>query len=842
MSVWETGIAVGVMLVFLAGYLATQADVLGAGDAKLRAIVIGQLHAGVKGYLRSEYVSLEECLDGPAREEQWNTEIAEWLADPDPAVPVAAGQAGPFKAVRLYPVATTNPPEQAVDHVQALADSSEDLGCVDSALGAPRSLSEAGFLPAVLSGLRYEVGADKSSNLWRGLDFRLIVRAVNMNRGAPDPDAIPPGAAHVGLQAVLVVQGRPGEAMSEREAHAILRAMTVGEAGLLRSVSVGGGLAERTIAGRAGGWRMEVCDVDSTVPDLVSCTAVSGLESQRIPVQADSSGSAVRRAFISGAIGGQRVSGSTGRGRATARVVTVASIGRDEALRDVMFRVDLGVPEANRMETDIDTGAYGVLNVSYITGIDINGDGLVDRGVSLVGPSRDHAEEYRRHPVTVYGDLYVRGALHVGEGIDADGDGTAFDTNIPPGSMWAQGGVQAGGVAAAGNLPAGALYARHGVQVGGGTFEMPLEGDDPDPPEPPFAPDGSLWVRGAAQIGTVQEFFAYDPVTSEPIFSAARHDPAIPQGALLTGGEIRSSAAVRAVGPAIVLAASSSADPTRAWPNRGWEALAEGLGNVLDPGLLDPTDPHQVFEHSVEEGTIQFRTEGDELRMVTDAGTLKVMPASVTGDDPHSLEPWQGDVALEAADDGRIVLDGSDVWVNEPDRLNRTLDAALPRYVSHDFSKDSLSPEGWKAKDGPDGVPPVTECPGEGKVRKVLVPMAWSRKYFPREPRTIFTSHYTRIPIFDWQPRPFHPIEPYTGWSVSSVTGTDNGIGPPSSDPYHNPETRSAGQDRLETTSFTRNYYCDYSEAAVDEPPTDEASDNELLDKLRRVYPESPNY
>lgn len=835
MTVWETGIAVGIMLVFLAGYLATQADVLGAGDARLRAIVIEQLHAGVKDYLRSEYASLEECLDGPTLEEGWNGETV-------------GGQAGPFKAVRLYPVGTSNPPEEAADHVQALADAAADLDCVDSTLGAPRSLSAAGFLPAVLSGLRYESGADESSNLWRGLDFRLIVRAVNMNREAPNPGAIPPVAAHVGLQAVLVVQGRPGEAMSEREAGAILRAMTVGEGGLLRSVRVGNALAEQTIAGRGGGWRMDVCDSGSTVPGLVSCAAVSGPESQRIPVEADSSGSPVRRAFISGAAAGQRVSGSAGRGRATARVVTVASIGRDEALRDVMFRVDLGVREANRMETDIDTGAYGVLNVSYVTGIDIDGDGLVDRGVSLVGPSRDHAEESRRHPVTVYGDLYVRGALHVGEGLDADGDGTAdeFDTNIPPGSIWAQGGVQAGAEAAAGNLPAGALFAHKGVQVGGGTFEVPL--DDPDAPDSsiPTAPDGSLWARGAAQIGAVQEFLRYDPA-DEPVYTAPRHDPAIPPGGLLTGGEIRSSARVRAVGPEIVLAASNSTDPTRAGPNRGWEALAGGLGDIADPDLLDTaSDPDAAHTYVGEGGRVQFRTEGDELRMVTDAGTLKVMPASVEpAVPPDPLPPWAGveGVALEAADDGRIVLDDVDVWVNEQDRWSRSLHAALPRYVSQDFSRESKSHKGWKQKDSADGVP--VECPGGGKLRKVLVTMAWSRKYFPREPRMIFTSNFKWIPIFNWQPRPFYPIDPYTGWSVNSVTGIDNGIGPDqASDEYHNPERRSiAGVDRQETTSFTRNYYCDYSDAAVLEPSGDlEHHPDELRDKLRRVYPKDPGH
>ena len=292
---------------------------------------------------------------------------------------------------------------------------------------------------------------------------------------------------------------------------------------------------------------------------------------------------------------------------------------------------------------------------------------------------------------------------------------------------------------------------------------------------------------------------------------------------------------MRAVGPEIVLAASSSNDdPTRAGPNRGWEALAGGLGNIVDPGLLDP-DSDAEHTYADEGGRIQFRTEGDELRMVTHAGTLKVTPASMDpGVDPHSLAPWQGDVGIEAVGDGRIVFDEVDVWVNEQDRMSRSLHAALPRYVSQDFSEESKSPSEWEEAGGE----AVTACPGGGKPRKVLVTMAWSRKYFPREPRSIWTSNYYRVPILDWQPRPFYPIEPYTGWSVNSVNGMDNGIGPEPGPHFHNPDDtfHGSGVDRKETTSFTRNYYCDYSEAAVDDP-TGEQQFPHIREKVMRVYP-----
>ena len=461
MTIWEAGIVVGVMLLLLAGYLGMQTDVVDADEARLRARMIERLHGGVEDYLRSEYAFLERCLDAPSLEKEWNGEDA-------------GGQAGPFQAVRLYsePADIADMPQ--ADHEQALTASVDHLRCVknDETVtaypGAPRSLDEAGFLPAELSRLRYEADADESSNLWRGIDFRLMVRAVNLRRGAPDLSATPPASAQVGLQAVLVALARRGEGMFEREAGAVLRAMTIAEGGLLRGRRVGAAVAERTIAGTGGGWRMELCD-DSTTGVAVSCSEKEEedveeidsllklgelLDTQVIRIEDDASRSPVRRAFISGDPERQRVSGSlTTGGSSAARVVTVTTIGRDEALRNVLYRADIGIAEANRMETDIDMGGYGLLNVAYVTGIDIDGDGLVDRGIGLMGPTDD---DRRRNPVTVYGDLHVRGALHVGTGEDDE----VFATDIPMGSVWAAGGIQAGADAFDADLPKSSLLAK----------------------------------------------------------------------------------------------------------------------------------------------------------------------------------------------------------------------------------------------------------------------------------------------------------------------------------------------------------------------------------------------
>ena len=904
MTIWEVGIVVGVMLLLLAGYLGMQSDVIDADEARLRAGMVQRLHTGVEGYLRSEYAFLERCLDAPSLEDTWNAES-----------PPGAGQAGPFKAVRLYPVPAPADIELEMpsgDHEQALTEELAHLKCdshsstplVTAYPGTLRSLGEAGFLPAELSGLRYEAGADESSNLWRGLDFRLMIRAVNLTREQPAPPA-PAIAAHVGLQAVLVVQARRGEGMFEGEAGSVLRAMTTAEAGLLRGTSVGAAVGNRTIAGTGGGWRMELCD-DSGSAVAVSCSdsphdGVLGalLDSQIIRVGDDASGSTVQRAFISGAPAGQRVSGSLAAGGSSvARVVTVTTIGRDEALRDVLYRADIGIPEANRMETDIDMGGYGLLNVAYVTGIDIDGDGLVDRGIGLMGPPNvDLADDEKRlkghrNPVTVYGDLHVRGALHVGTGEE----GEVFATDIPVGSVWASGRMQAGADAFDKDLPGASLLAQQGMQVGGADFAMSFDDTETDD-ESEGSPEGSVWVRGATQVGNVREVIAWDDDEDSSVFFAP-YDHHVPAGGLLVGGEIRSSGGMRAVGREIVLAASTSVHPPgdlpgqlgRAAPNRSWNTVGSGLGNTLDPELKEPDDTTPDTYDPEVGGRLQFRTEGDDLHMVVDSGILKVVPKLVGSIDFSSIvdadgnpvitnevdvrdvDHYGGDVGLETEGNARIVVDSTDVAVQDahsyvPDAeqrmKSRTLHVALPRYVSRRFEwqkeyslvpviddkgnpktdEDDLPVHKWVLDTKEEEVdcaetylPNSTPSAIGGERRDVLIPNGWARKDFAgRAQATLVLAAYPPFYNFPirWTEEHVQPIYvnhyiPYTGWAIDPITGLDaGGILPTKKDGDKDRDPLKSVQgirhktgpwkiynpsldEREYATDYRRTIYCDY--------------------------------
>ena len=767
------------------------------------------------------------------------------------------GAGGPVQGVRLYPTPIAEMPEG--DHAQALASTRAELNCDNPVLGAPRSLSEAGFLPAMLAGRRYDAAtAEDSSNLWRGLDFRLLIRMVNLTRERSDLRATPPVAAHAGLQAVLAMQARFGEAMSEDDAGAVLRTMTIGEGGIVRSVDVGDTAAEQTIAGRNGGWRMELCSTGG-VPDL-DLGACGLPEFQRIDVR--DAGSAERRAFISVADGDPTAAG----GGLTARLVTVTSVGREEGLREALHRADIGIPEANRMETDIDMGAYGLLNVAYVTGIDADGDGLIDRGFGLIGPQRDPDPETdgrRAHPVTVYGDLHVRGAIHVGEGVDADGDEVAseFDTNIPEGSLWAQGGIQAGEAIDEDDdpmgfdeeLPNGAVLVPRAMQVGGSRFDMRL--DDPETEAEVGAADGAMWARGGVQIGDVVTYDEH----GEP-FLDSPYDPNVPAGGLLvTGGrisegmedeivgEIRSSGGLRVVGREIVLVASNthSTKPSRAGPRRGWNAVAGGLGDILD---AEPTDTDTDTSYSGGGGRIQFRSEGDELRMVMNSGSMRVRPLEheVYGETLKSVQlsaqlrddlPIEGESQREGAG-GWLVVNSEDIWVKEVaggrSLKNRSLHSALPQYVSKQFDWNQT----WEKNDGVPGgwsiVAPEIPCPDHGEPHHVLIPVSWSRTDFansgtfrvnlqkwiiPQMPIVIPTPWFIPIIIPRWKtiwaplywpwgdqnkgewggvPGEFTVNHPYVGWSIDPEHGNDNTLEVPD-------------DDALGYTDFSRNIYCDYS-------------------------------
>lgn len=504
MTLFEGIIMVGIGLLLAVQFVEFEERQVETDRAELRAVVMADLHEGIEAYLRHHYADLERCFDGLALE-------GTWAASSD------VGEADDWHVLRLYRDAGPGVLSTVSGEAQTLTVDATDWQCA-AVPGAPPevpSLAQSGYLPAALSGLRYDntAGAE-ASNMWRNVDFRALVRLVNL---ADD------GTVRIGLQAVLVAVTPSGEAMTLEEATAMAAAMPIPEVGLLRSVTIAGSQAERDIAGPGGAWGLTLC---GDVAGFVTCPT-TGLLPHEVLNVASAADSPQRYAFIRGALGVQRPSGVVGTVDPSprARVVTFAQLARDEALRDVLYRVDIGIPVANRMETDIDMGGYGVVNMAYLSGVDEDGDGLVDRGVGIVGPGAVNPADRTQWPTTVYGDLHVTGALKVGGADFADfadfesGDvyvgralqvgeasGGGFDTALEQGHLLVQQGVQVGVLAPfdAAGLNQGALWVARAAQVGDSAGGSLLDANlvapaVVDPLNP--AASGMLLVQNAAQVG-----------------------------------------------------------------------------------------------------------------------------------------------------------------------------------------------------------------------------------------------------------------------------------------------------------------------------------------------------
>ena len=482
MTIWEGALAIGVMLIVLGLFTQTQGDALARGEAERNAVVMGELHGGIEGYLKHNYARLERCFDGVAVEAGWEASSA-------------GGEVRPWKVLRLYPVAGGY--DHGAGGAQTLALAASAWGCDVAVPEWPdgvASLAGSGFLPSGLRGLRYDSAAE-ASNLYRGLDFRAAVRLVNLSRVANSP--------RLGFQSVLVAVKRSGEAMIERDAGWMASAAGTGDVGLLRSITVGTAVAERTIAGSGGAWSLEVCG-SSGLTGLVLCTDPAVTAAAPLPVdRVELPGVAAeqqltRYLFASGAAGTQRPSGvRAATDRTAARVVMVGSLSRDAFLSDVLFRVDIGIPEANLMETDIDMGGFGIVNVTYATGTDSDGDGLVDRGMQIVGPGATPATigqasvAERAFPTRIHGDLHITGNLKIGcddfEATQVTGRGRVW--------LCDDGRLQVGGAGFDGGLEAKSVYVEGDgrAQIGGPSYDTGLT-----PASLYLAQDGRAQVGGAA--------------------------------------------------------------------------------------------------------------------------------------------------------------------------------------------------------------------------------------------------------------------------------------------------------------------------------------------------------
>jgi len=505
MPIWETAMSVGVMLIVVAIFAGTQGDALARGEAERNAVVMEELHEGVEQYLKHHYARLERCFDGVATEAGWESAST-------------GGEVSDWKVLRLYP-------EVAYDHsaggAQTLALDAAAWACDVAVPEWPDGvapLAGSGFLPGALAALEYD-SAREEANLYRGIDFRVAVRLVNLSRAVNAP--------RLGMQAVMVAVKRSGEAMLEREAGWMASAVRTGDVGLLRSFAVGGSVAESTIAGAGGAWSLTVCGT-SGLTGLVACPAgAREIDVLELPGSAGEH-ELTRYLLASGGAGTQRPSGArSGTESAKARVVMVASLSRESFLSDVLYRVDIGIPEAQLMETDIDMGGFGLVNVTYGTGVDIDGDGLVDRGINLVGPGATPATiglagvAAREFPTRIHGDLHVTGNIKVGcddfehgqvtgrgrvwlcdEGRLQVGGGS-FDSALTPSSVYlaemgaSSANVQAGGTSFELGAEQASLYlsstAGAKAQLGGTAFDTNVT-----PASVYLAEDGRAQVGGAA--------------------------------------------------------------------------------------------------------------------------------------------------------------------------------------------------------------------------------------------------------------------------------------------------------------------------------------------------------
>ena len=360
----------------------------------------------------------------------------------------------------------------------------------------------AGTLAPSFRSLEYERGATPTAHLFDDrYDFRAAVRLINTDRA---PNIIDPTVA---VQIVLVMRTPAGEPLPLAKALRIAELTRKPDVGILSSLSVGASVAESTLAGVGDGWRLTVCEPPATDlaretaaerqrlatpppaptplsglglggPDdvagrtalgIAACAAGAWLGSDVLPVYGFIGTSPVTRLFQSGAGGAlqERFSGqpvTNANAPHAARVVSVLEKSRTAGLRDLFFRTAIpGMPERQRMEADIDMGAYGIANLGFVTGVDTDGDGLVNQGVQIIGPHPAAAPDGcaagtngrctggtpQRNlvPTTFHGDVHIRGALVI----------TREDEDYPRHAMTER------------NFPAGSLV------VAGGTFLGPAD-------------------------------------------------------------------------------------------------------------------------------------------------------------------------------------------------------------------------------------------------------------------------------------------------------------------------------------------------------------------------------
>ena len=481
MTVYETIFGVALIALVLLVLADRRHDDRIAADVRFTAAGLADLHDATERYLRAEYAALDACVGAEAQLVAWDA-----AAPPSGDGALGGGEAGSWVFVPLFAPA----PSVAGSALHSWEGArSRCLAGPDPHDLPPAGpgLHASGLLPAGFSGLRHGAGGD----FWgpHALQLRWMVRLVNHN-----PLAGPPSP---GLQALLVARTPDGEPLSLALARRILAASPSAAAGVLASHPLGAGVGEVSIAGRGGGWALAICGWS----DPSDCPAPGDRPSpfERVDMRPAPvaraefpDGVALASApFAVGAGAGEALSGARDATDRSARLVYLAVSAREHHLRHVLHRDPIGDPRAQRFAAPLDMGAFGLLNVPYVAGPDVDGDAAPDRGVHLIGA--DPADPTRPHVFD--GHVLITGSLKVG--------GDTFDVDLAQGAgghLLAEGSMQIGGDDFAGALAAtdGVVLVRRTAQVGARAGSDPF---DPASVDTGADPQGRLVVYGSAQFG-----------------------------------------------------------------------------------------------------------------------------------------------------------------------------------------------------------------------------------------------------------------------------------------------------------------------------------------------------
>ena len=459
-SMTDAVIGLALLAIVLAGVTTFRSDLATSGESRRAAALFHSVHQASEHYLDDRYPHIERCLNGPQWAARWRERQRRFLAG---SLVTPTPNAGDFIPVPLYPVDGLPPvrgdaawygPPAGPPLLQALFGVPAAGACLPS-------LAAAGVLPGALSGLRIENG-DSGTHLYGDrYDFRALVRLVQLD---PDPQAFEPV---IGIQMLLVMKSPDAEPLSYRSASAIAEHSGLADVGVLASVPVAGADAESAIFGYGGGWRLDVCvpstsqlsdDVYATrtylapfdlslvsysgpaAPEPILTAASPGLglpvcasdavlgDVRTVAIRQGTSDAVVAAFARPASAPGQlleRLSGQslTGDAPASGRVVALVHRSRSASLRNVLHREAIaGFPELQRMEADIDFGAYGGVNLGYIAGVDTDADGLVNQGIQIIGPPPPDRwvdlvdPQVGYLPTTFHGPVHFRGPVVIHDG------------------------------------------------------------------------------------------------------------------------------------------------------------------------------------------------------------------------------------------------------------------------------------------------------------------------------------------------------------------------------------------------------------------------------------------